>query len=137
MTDGLGMRSIHHVGIVVEDVDAAVAQHLDTLGGTVLHRATMEDRGVDAAAIQTGDSEVEYIAPLTADSAIGRFLASRGSGVHHIAWAVPDLAASLEAASAAGIRVIDPEPRIGLHGTPVAFLHPAGMNGVLTELVQE
>ena len=137
MTQGLGIRGVHHIGVVVEDIDAAVSHHLATMGGEVIHRETLPDRGVEAAAVKTGASEVEYIAPLSSDSSIGRFLASRGPGMHHVAWAVPDLTASLVAAREAGIRIIDPEPRIGLHGTPVAFLHPAGMNGVLTELVQE
>ncbi len=134
---GLGLAGIHHVGIVVEDVDAALAAHQAAVGGDVVVRAELPEHGVTAAAVRVGDSEIEFLAPLGENSSIQRFLDRRGPGLHHVAWRVHDIHASLSAARLAGLRLIDEHPRVGLHGSLVAFLHPAGMNGVLTELVHD
>ncbi len=136
-TPDLGLCAIHHVGVVVADVDAAVADYLERVGGRVEVRAELPEQGVDAAAVRSGSGEIEFIAPLHEDSGIHRFLARRGPGLHHVAWSVMDIEASLAAASQAGLRLIDTSPRPGLHGSPVAFIHPASMQGVLTELIQD
>jgi methylmalonyl-CoA epimerase len=128
---------IHHVGVAVHDIDDALATYLPLLGGNepVLRRV-LADQQVEAAALALGGQELELIAPHGESKALRAFLERRGEGLHHVAWEVRDVELALAAASAAGLRLIDSVPRPGLHGVPVAFLHPAGMNGVLTELVQ-
>jgi methylmalonyl-CoA epimerase len=129
---------LDHVALVVEDLAAAIDHHVDALGATLDIRRELADQGVDAAALNLpgGGGQIELIAPLGSDSGVARFLQQRGPGLHHVAYGVPDVAAALEAAAARGIRLIDEIPRIGLHGRPVAFLHPSGMYGVLTELIE-
>jgi methylmalonyl-CoA epimerase len=131
-------RGVHHVGIVVADLDAGIDHYCNVLGATIELRRELPDQGVDAASLHVGGGLVELIAPLdvASDNGVARFLAKRGQGVHHVAYEVDDVAASLEALRAAGVALIDEQPRVGLHGVPVAFVHPRGMNGVLTELVQ-
>lgn len=136
----MGFGRLHHVALVVADLDAAIAQHEHVHGAVVLVRKELPEQAVAAAALALpGDAaEVELIAPLPGvESGVARFLARRGEGLHHVAWAVPDVASELERLHAAGLRLIDQTPRPGLHGVPVAFVHPAGMNGVLTELVED
>jgi methylmalonyl-CoA/ethylmalonyl-CoA epimerase len=128
--------SIDHVGVAVADLDAAIAIHRDTYGMPLVHRETLESQGVEAALLDVGDSHVELLAPLGADTPVGRFLARRGPGLHHVAYRVDDVAAALDELRAAGLRLIDEAPRPGIRGSRVAFLHPSAAGGVLTELVQ-
>lgn len=133
-----GVVGIHHVAFAVPDLDAALERWL-ALGAHLELRAVVADQGVEAAALAWpagGPTELELVAPHGADSGVARFLERRGAGMHHVAWAVEDVAACLHAYARAGARVIDETPRPGLHGTPVAFVHPASTGGVLVELVQ-
>jgi methylmalonyl-CoA/ethylmalonyl-CoA epimerase len=102
----------------------------------LVHRETLESQGVEAALLDVGDSHVELLAPLDADTPVGRFLARRGPGLHHVAYRVDDVAVALDELRAAGLRLIDEAPRPGIRGSRVAFLHPSAAGGVLTELVQ-
>jgi methylmalonyl-CoA/ethylmalonyl-CoA epimerase len=128
--------SIDHIGVAVEDLEAAIAIHRDTYGMPLVHRETISEQGVEAALLDVGDSHVELLAPLGADTPVGKFLAKRGPGLHHVAYRVDDVAAALDDLRAAGLRLIDEEPRTGIRGSQVAFLHPSSSGGVLTELVQ-
>ena len=126
---------LHHVGIVVGDLDAAVARYR-ALGFPEAGRETVHEQGVEVAAFRAPPGYVELISPLDPDGAIARFHAKRGDGMHHAAYRVDDLAATLDHLAAAGVRLIDTAPRVGLHGWLVAFIHPEACAGVLTELVQ-
>jgi methylmalonyl-CoA epimerase len=127
---------IDHIGVAVEDLDAAIALHEGTYGMPLVHRETVAEQGVEAALLDVGESHVELLAPLSDDSPVGRFLAKRGPGLHHVAYQVEDVDATLRALREQGMRLIDEESRTGIRGSRVAFLHPAGSGGVLTELVQ-
>ena len=126
---------IDHFGHAVEDLDDALAIYTGSLGLHVQHREVVEEQGVEAALVQVGDTHVELLCPLNAETPVGKFLERRGPGMHHVAYAVPDIEAALEEARAAGLRLIDEQPRTGIRETRVAFLHPETMGGVLTELV--
>jgi methylmalonyl-CoA/ethylmalonyl-CoA epimerase len=128
--------SIDHIGVAVEDLDAAIAIHRDTYGMPLVHRETIEAQGVEAALLDVGESHVELLAPLGADTPVGRFLAKHGPGLHHVAYRVDNVAQRLDDLRAAGVRLIDEEPRTGIRGAQIAFLHPSASGGVLTELVQ-
>ena len=130
------LGAVDHVGVAVEDLDAAIALYRDRLGMALVHRETVADQGVEAVLLDVGDSHVELLAPLGPDTGVGRFLARRGPGLHHIAYRVPDVAETLSALSGAGLRLIDEQPRAGIRGSRVAFVHPASTGGVLTEIVQ-
>ena len=127
---------IDHIGVAVADLESAIQLHTRTYGMPLVHRETIDEQGVEAALLDVGASHVELLAPLQPDTAVGRFLASRGPGLHHVAYRVDDVAATLDELRAAGLRLIDDEPRTGIRGSRVAFLHPASAGGVLTELVQ-
>jgi methylmalonyl-CoA/ethylmalonyl-CoA epimerase len=127
---------IDHVGIAVEDLDGALALFSETFGMPVVHRETVEDQGVEAALLDVGENHVELLRPLGPDTPVGKFLAKRGPGIHHVAYQVTDIEAALERCRAEGLRLIDETPRIGIRGSSVAFLHPAASGGVLTEIVQ-
>jgi len=127
---------IHHVGVAVADLDESIRIYQSALGAEVVHRATNEKEGLEAAFLKVGDGEVELMAPLRGDSPVGKFLAKRGPGLHHVAYAVADIDKALAGARASGVELIDSEPRIGMHGTRIAFLHPKSLGGVLTELVE-
>lgn len=129
-------RSIDHIGVAVADLDAAIALHRDAFGMTLVHRETVASQGVEAALLDVGDSHVELLEPLADDTPVGRFLAKRGPGLHHVAYRVDDVAAALDELRSAGVRLIDEAPRDGIRGSHVAFLHPSASGGVLTELVQ-
>ena len=133
----MGARGIHHVGVAVADLDAAIATYERLLGGRVEHRDELADQGVEAASVLVGDSRVELLAPTGIDTPVGRFLATRGPGMHHIAYAVPDVGAELEELAQAGAQLIDAAPRRGLFGLQVAFVHPDAVHGVLTEVVSD
>jgi methylmalonyl-CoA/ethylmalonyl-CoA epimerase len=126
---------IHHVGIAVVDLEEAVATYTHFLGGTLEHRDVVQDQGVEAASVLVGAGRVELLAPIAVDTPVGRFLAKRGPGVHHVAYEVEDVGAALDDLAAAGAELIDTIPRVGLFGLQVAFVHPDAVHGVLTEVV--
>jgi methylmalonyl-CoA epimerase len=127
---------IDHIGVAVADLDAAIALHQETYGMPVVHRETVEEQGVEAVLLDVGESHVELIRPLSEDSSVGRFLAARGPGLHHVAYGVDDIEAVLARLREQQVRLIDETPRIGIRGARIAFLHPAASGGVLTEIVQ-
>ncbi len=127
---------IDHVGVAVEDMDGALALYRDSLGMSLAHRETVEQQGVDAALLDVGEGHIELLAPLGPDTPVGKYLAKRGPGIHHVAYAVDDIDAELERLREAGLRLIDETPRVGIRNSRVAFLHPAAVGGVLTEIVE-
>jgi methylmalonyl-CoA epimerase len=127
---------VDHVGVAVEDLDAALERYARDLALPVAHRETVEAQGVEAVLLDVGDGHVELLRPLGPDTPVGRFLARRGPGLHHVAYGVDDIEAELERLRAAGLRLLDERPRPGVRGTRVAFLHPSAAAGVLTEIVQ-
>lgn len=129
----MGYRGIHHLGFAVDDLDEAVATYERLFGAEVEERATGE--GLAGANVLVGGDRIELLAAEDADTPIGRFLASRGPGMHHVAYAVDDIDAELEALRGRGVELIDESPRIGLFGHPIAFARPESIHGVLTELV--
>lgn len=133
----MAAREIHHVGVAVEDLDDAIDTYRELFAGEVERRDTVPDQGVEAASVRVGSGRIELLRPLGDDTPVGRFLAKRGPGMHHIAYRVDDLAAELVRLGAAGIELIDTEPRTGLFGLQVAFVHPDAVHGVLTELVTD
>jgi len=128
-------RGIHHVGVAVADLDEAVRTYERLLGGRLEHRARVEDQGVEAASMRVGDGRVELLAPLGDDTPVGKFLAKRGPGMHHVAYEVEDVRAAIEALAEQGAELIDAEPRRGMFGLEVAFVHPESVHGVLSEVV--
>ena len=129
------MSGLHHVGVAVADLDAAIATYTALFGATVEHRERVEDQGVEAASLHVGGSRVELLAALGPDTPVGRFLEKRGPGLHHVAFEVDDVAAELERLKADGVQLIDETPRLGLFGLQVAFVHPEATGGVLAEFV--
>jgi methylmalonyl-CoA/ethylmalonyl-CoA epimerase len=130
------LSTIDHVGIAVEDIDAALAMYRDALKLKLVHRETITEQGVEAALLDVGDGHVELLQPLGPETAVGKFLSRRGPGMHHIAYRVDDVDAAMRELAAAGLRLIDERPRRGIRNSRVAFLHPASTGGVLTEIVQ-
>jgi methylmalonyl-CoA epimerase len=128
-------RGIHHLGVAVRDLDAALESYAQLFGGAFEHRETLADQGVEAAAVRVGSGRVELLAALGDDTPVGRFLARRGEGMHHVAYEVDDVRAALDELAAAGTELIDEEPRQGLFGLQVAFVHPDAVHGVLSEVV--
>jgi methylmalonyl-CoA/ethylmalonyl-CoA epimerase len=127
---------IDHVGVAVEDLDAAIALHAQTYGLGLAHREIVEEQGVEAVLLDVGASHVELLRPLQPDTAVGRFLATRGPGLHHVAYRVDDIEAALDALRERGLQLIDETPRVGIRDSRVAFVHPRSTGGVLTEIVQ-
>lgn len=123
------------MGVAVEDLDGAVTTYERLFGARVEQRATVEEQGVRAASVRVGDGRVELLEPLGQDTPVGRFLAKRGPGMHHIAYEVDDLGATLTELAGAGAELVDEEPRPGLFGLQVAFVHPDSVHGVLSEVV--
>jgi methylmalonyl-CoA/ethylmalonyl-CoA epimerase len=130
------LSALDHVGVAVEDIDAALAVYRDALGMPLVHRETVSEQGVDAALLDVGDSHIELLQPLGPETTVGKFLARKGPGLHHVAYRVASVEDALKALSDAGVRLIDERPRTGIRGSQVAFLHPASTGGVLTEIVQ-
>jgi methylmalonyl-CoA/ethylmalonyl-CoA epimerase len=127
---------IDHVGVAVDDLDAAIALHEGAYGMALAHREVVEEQGVEAVLLDVGASHVELLRPLQPDTAVGRFLASRGPGLHHVAYRVADIEAALDDLRDRGLRLIDETPRVGIRDSRVAFVHPQSAGGVLTEIVQ-
>jgi methylmalonyl-CoA/ethylmalonyl-CoA epimerase len=127
---------IDHIGVAVEDLDEAVSLYSEGLGMPEQHRETVEEQGVEAVLLEIGDGHVELLSPLGPETAVGKFLEKRGPGLHHVAYRTEDIDAALQEIRQAGLRLIDEEPRAGIRGSRVAFLHPKSTGGVLTEIVQ-
>jgi methylmalonyl-CoA/ethylmalonyl-CoA epimerase len=127
---------LHHVAVVVPDLDEALARYR-TLGFSGSERFVLAEQAVEVATLHSGTGWIELIRPTDPDGPIARYLAKRGEGVHHVAYAVPNLIAALKRLETAGVRLIDAVPRTGAHGWHIAFIHPESCGGVLTELVQE
>jgi methylmalonyl-CoA epimerase len=127
---------IDHVGVAVADLDQALSLYERTFGMPMVHRETVDSRGVEAALLEIGEGHVELLRPLGPETVVGRFIAKRGEGLHHVAYRVEDIDASLARLKETGIELIDSEARIGIRRSRVAFLHPKATGGVLTELVQ-
>jgi methylmalonyl-CoA/ethylmalonyl-CoA epimerase len=131
------LTDIDHVGIAVKNLDAAVASYERLLGVAPVHRERVEDQGVEEVLFAVGSSYIQLLGALVPDTPVGRALATRGPGVHHVAYRVDDVAAALDHLRAEGARLIDETPRTGSRNTLIAFVHPKAMGGVLVELVQE
>jgi methylmalonyl-CoA/ethylmalonyl-CoA epimerase len=128
-------RGIHHLGVAVVDLDEALATYERLFGATLEHRARVPEMGVEAAAVLVGSDRVELLAPIGDDTPVGRFLARRGPGMHHVAYEVESVADALDDLTAAGAQLVDERPRSGLFGLEVAFVHPDAVHGVLAEVV--
>jgi methylmalonyl-CoA/ethylmalonyl-CoA epimerase len=129
------IKKIDHIAIVVENLDRALGVYRDALGMTVTDVRKMPEQDVKMAFLPTGDSEIELLEPLSAESGIGRYLAKRGEGLHHICLEVDDIEATLADLKAKGAQLIDETPKQGAYGR-IAFIHPKGAHGVLIELVE-
>jgi methylmalonyl-CoA/ethylmalonyl-CoA epimerase len=127
---------IDHVGVAVEDLDASIALYEKTYTMELVHREVVEEQGVEAVLLDVGENHVELLAPLGPDTPVGKFLAKKGPGIHHVAYQVEDIDSVLSSLKEQGLRLIDETPRIGIRGSRVAFLHPAASGGVLTEIVE-
>ncbi len=133
----MGGLGIHHIGVAVEELDGAIETYAHLFGATVEHRAVVPAQGVEAASLRVGDGRVELLLALGPDTPVGRFMAKRGPGMHHVAFTVGDLAGELARLQADGVELIDTSPREGLFGLQVAFVHPQATGGVLAELVSD
>jgi len=127
---------IDHVGVATEDLEGAIALYEGSFGMPVAHRETVESQGVEAVLLDVGEGHVELLRPLGPDTPVGKYLASKGPGLHHVAYAVSDIDQTLRKLVEEGVRLIDEEPRQGIRDSRVAFLHPKATGGVLTELVE-
>ncbi|MGH2975464.1 MAG: methylmalonyl-CoA epimerase [Solirubrobacterales bacterium] len=127
---------IDHIGVAVEDIEAAIGLYEESFGMELGLRETVEEQGVEAALMNVGESHVELMAPTAPDTPVGKFLAKRGAGLHHVAYAVDDIDSTLERIAAAGIELIDAKARLGIGGSRVAFLEPRSTGRVLIEIVE-
>ena len=128
--------ALDHVGVAVSDLDAAISLYEGSLGMAMVHRETVQEQGVEAALLDVGDSHVELLRATGPDTPVGKFMASRGEGLHHVAYRVDDIDAALTGLRTDGVRLIDQEARVGIRQSRVAFLHPKATGGVLTEIVE-
>ena len=128
-------QGIHHLGVAVEDLDQALTTYKRLFGARLERRETVEEQGVEAASLRIGSDRVELLASLGAETPVGRFLAKRGPGMHHVAFEVADVGAALDQLTEQGVELVDAAPRRGLFGLEVAFVHPDAVHGVLTEVV--
>jgi methylmalonyl-CoA/ethylmalonyl-CoA epimerase len=131
----MAAKGIHHLGLAVDDLDQAISTYERLFGAELEERATQDEQGVEAASLRVGPSHVELLAALDPDTPVGRFLARRGPGMHHVAYEVEDLTGELARLQDEGAELIDETPRAGLFGMQVAFVHPDSAHGVLSELV--
>jgi methylmalonyl-CoA/ethylmalonyl-CoA epimerase len=129
--------AVHHVGLAVEDLDDALRTYERLFGAKLEHRSRVEEQGVEAASIRVGESRLELLGALDEETPVGRFLAKRGPGMHHVAYEVKDIRAALAHLSEAGAELIDETPRRGMFGLEVAFVHPDSVHGVLSEVVAD
>ncbi len=129
-------KRIDHIGVAVEDLDAAIKLYERGFEMELVHRETVESQGVEAVLLDVGEGHVELLAPLGPDTPVGKFIAKKGPGIHHVAYSVDDIDATLEQAKASGMRMIDETARVGIRGSRVAFVHPAATGSVLTEIVE-
>jgi methylmalonyl-CoA/ethylmalonyl-CoA epimerase len=127
---------IDHIGVAVEDIDAAIELYEGSFEMKLAHRETVGSQGVEAVLLDVGEGHVELLAPLGPDTPVGKYMAKNGAGLHHVAYAVDDIDATLEKLAGAGLQLIDSEPRVGIRESRVAFLHPRSTGGVLTEIVE-
>jgi methylmalonyl-CoA/ethylmalonyl-CoA epimerase len=128
--------AIDHVGVAVSDLEAAISLYEESFGMELVHREIVEEQGVEAVLLDVGDSHVELLSPTGPDTPVGKFMAARGEGLHHVAYRVEDIDAALAGLREGGIRLIDETPRTGIRSSRVAFLHPKATGGVLTEIVE-
>jgi len=129
-------KSIHHVAVVVRDLDQALAFYRDTLGLEMADRRRVEEEGVEIAFLPTGEAEIELLEPLTEEGGVARFLEKRGEGLHHVCLQIDDIEAAMDRLEAAGARVLSEEPQVSADGTRYVFVHPKSAHGVLIELYQ-
>jgi methylmalonyl-CoA/ethylmalonyl-CoA epimerase len=127
---------VDHIGVAVEDLDESLKLYEGTYDMALAHREVVQEQGVEAILLDVGENHVELLAPLGPETPVGRFLTKRGPGIHHVAYQVPIIEAALATLLKQGVRLIDKEPRIGIRGSRVAFVHPASTGGVLTEIVE-
>jgi methylmalonyl-CoA/ethylmalonyl-CoA epimerase len=138
--DGYRLRRvfsrIDHIGVAVAEIEPALELYRDSFQLVLAHREVVEEQGVEAVLLDVGENHVELLAPLGPDTPVGKFLAKKGPGLHHVAYQVSDIEATLESLKAAGLELIDQQPRTGIRGSRVAFMHPRSTAGVLTEIVE-
>ena len=127
---------IDHIGVAVSSIDESIGLYKESFGMAEQHRETVEEQGVKAVLLEVGEGHIELIEPLSPDSGVAKFIEKNGDGMHHVAYAVEDIDAALERVRAAGLRLIDEQPRRGIRGSRVAFVHPKATGGVLTEIVE-
>jgi methylmalonyl-CoA/ethylmalonyl-CoA epimerase len=127
---------VDHIGVAVEDIDASLELYERDYGMTLVHRETVAEQGVEAALLDVGENHIELLAATGPDTPVGKFIAKKGPGMHHVAYQVDDIEATLAALKEAGLRLIDETPRIGIRNSRVAFVHPKSAGGLLTEIVQ-
>ena len=127
---------IDHIGVATDDLDAALALYGGTFAMPLAHRETVAEQGVEAVLLDVGPCHVELLQPLGPDTPVGKFLAKKGPGLHHVAYRVEDIESVLASLKEAGVRLIDEAPRTGIRNSRVAFLHPRATDGVLTEIVE-
>ena len=127
---------IDHIGVAVEQIEPALALYGDRLQMRLAHREVVREQGVEAVLLDVGENHIELLAPLDSDTPVGRFLQKRGPGLHHVAYQVSDIDATLAKLKQAGLPLIDEQPRVGIRGSRVAFMQPRAMQGVLTEIVE-
>src|SRR5947208_7802771 len=130
-------RGIHHLGVAVDDLDRAVTTYERVFGARLEHRETVPEQGVEAASLRVGEGRVELLASLGEDTPVGKFLAKRGPGMHHVAYEVADVGEAIDELAEQGVELVDKEPRQGLFGPEVAFVHRDAVDGVLSELVTD
>jgi methylmalonyl-CoA epimerase len=127
---------LDHIGVAVEDLDASLELYERDYGMTLVHRETIAEQGVEAALLDVGENHIELLAATGPDTPVGKFIAKKGPGMHHVAYQVDDIESTLAALKQSGLRLIDEKPRIGIRNSRVAFLHPKTAGGLLTEIVQ-
>ncbi|MDP8966968.1 MAG: methylmalonyl-CoA epimerase [Actinomycetota bacterium] len=129
-------KRLDHIGVAVEDIDASLELYEHAYGMTLVHRETVSEQGVEAVLLDVGENHVELLAATGPETPVGKFIAKKGPGMHHVAYQVDDIEATLAALKEAGMKLIDETPRIGIRNSRVAFLHPKTAGGLLTEIVQ-